>query len=274
MFKLILSLFRLLFLRKRFYRFNRFLHDLALRGMGILNFESDKLSGEEWLLRTATRGRLRVVLDIGANLGSYSAEVRANNEGARVFSFEPHPQTFTKLQESAGRYGFTAVNAAVGDESGSIELFDYADRDGSQHASIYRSVIEDIHASKAACFRVPMTTIDEFLAANRVDHIDLLKIDTEGNEYKVLCGAKQALAEGRIDLVHFEFNVTNVVSRVFMKDFMDILTNYSLFRLLPDGIVPLRRYGVDVTDIEIFAYQNIVAVSRNTRIISERHLSA
>ena len=39
-----------------------------------------------------------------------------------------------------------------------------------------------------------------------------------------------------IDLIQFEFNEMNVVSRRFLSDFIELLgPRYELFRLLPDG---------------------------------------
>jgi len=48
----------------------------------------------------------------------------------------------------------------------------------------------------------------------------------------------------------------NVFSRVFMHDFFELMKGYRFYRLLPHGLLPLKRY-IPLT--EIFAYQNIVA---------------
>ena len=69
------------------------------------------------------------------------------------------------------------------------------------------------------------------------------------------------LEAGRIAVIQFEFNEMNVVSRVFMKDFLAILPNYRIFRLLPEGAIQFAVY--DPTFMEVFAYQNIVAIRRD-----------
>ena len=56
------------------------------------------------------------------------------------------------------------------------------------------------------------------------------------------------LEAGRIAVIEFELNEMNVVSRVFMKDFLAILPNYRIFRLLPEGAIREGAAPVDIPD--------------------------
>ena len=85
----------------------------------------------------------------------------------------------------------------------------------------------------------------------------LLKIDTEGHELEVLKGFEPYIRQNKVDLIHFEFNEMNVASRVFFKDFWEFLPNYDFYRMLQDGLIPIKNYNP--VYCEIFAYQNIVA---------------
>ena len=256
---LLFGLHRFIFVRKRLYRLNRVLYQLALRGIGILNFEDSKVSGERTFLQTLLQHRRGlIVLDVGANVGEYSNSVARLDGSAKIYAFEPHPTTFTHLALAAKANRYSAINAAVGEQEGCLTLFDYATHDGSQHASLYRSVIEEIHGAVSTGVQVDVLTVDGFMRAHGVGAIGLLKIDTEGHEYQVLKGAMNALCDGGIEVIHFEFNEMNVISRVFMKDFFDLLKSYRLYRMFPDGLVELVKYSAITS--EIFAYQNIVAV--------------
>jgi len=251
-------LYRKLFARRAFYRFNLLVFNLGLRGMGIRNFETDSVSGEAHFIKHhVSLIDVGVVIDAGANVGDYSKKVRKANSMVRVYAFEPHPVTYQKLKENIAGLHIEAINSGVGSSSGTLNLYDYAEDDGSSHASLYQEVIEKIHKSKAIVHEVKVVTLDEFAEQNNIDKVHLLKIDTEGNELEVLKGFGKYLGTDKVDLIHFEFNEMNVISRVFFKDFMELLPNYDFFRMLPDELVPIEKYHP--LYCEIFTYQNIVA---------------
>lgn len=261
--KAIAEVYRYLFARKRFYSFNKFLYRCSLHGMGILNFESETVSGEynflaSYLARLPSGG---CVIDVGANVGDYSKLILELYPDVRIFAFEPHPKTFALLNSNipAGDR-FLPIRSAVGSEKGELFLYDYGENDGSAHASVYKEVIEDIHHGHAIDHRVPVLCLDDFLLERGVEDVALLKVDTEGHELDVLKGSAGFINEGKIAAIHFEFNEMNVVSRTYFRDFWTLLRDYDLYRLLPHGMVKIDQYSA--VYCEIFAYQNIVALRR------------
>ena len=258
MLKRLYWLYRKLFARRVFYNFNLLIFNLGLRGMGIRNFETDSASGEACFIKDhVSLIDAGVVIDVGANVGDYSRKVREANSRVRIYAFEPHPATYQKLKKNTTDLRIDAINAGVGSSSGALSLYDYAEEDASSHASLYQEVIEKIHKGKAASHEVEITTLDEFAEKYEIGRIHLLKIDTEGNELEVLKGFKGHLETDKVDLIHFEFNEMNVVSRVFFRDFMELLPNYVFFRMLPCELIPIEKYHP--LYCEIFTYQNIVA---------------
>ncbi len=268
-FAVIATIYRRLFARPAFYLFNKFLFDLSIRGMGLLNYENDQISGESFFLKQILGCHVRpLVLDVGANRGAYAEKIMQNSAAAVLYAFEPHPTTFLALQQVAERYGFEALNCGMGAEVGTLQLYDRQTAgDGTEHASLYREVIEDIHKVPATAVEVGVSTIDTFVAQRGLERITLLKIDTEGHEYQVLLGAKQALERGMIDMIQIEFNEMNVISRTFFRDFYTWLGGaYDMYRLLPDGLLPLTKYRP--LHCELFAFQNLLFVRREQGILS------
>ena len=55
--------------------------------------------------------------------------------------------------------------------------------------------------------KVETVTIDQYCQKNSIEEIDLLKIDVQGNEIKVLKGAERMLAKNKIKLIFTEISV-------------------------------------------------------------------
>ena len=256
-----------LFARASFEKLNRFMFLASLRGLGILNYRSLRDSGERNFLERMVAGYAGqdgakcVVLDVGANVGNYAREILSISRDAAIHCFEPHPANLAKLRDAVEPLGVQVVPCAVGSSDGTMVLFDYADADGSSHASVYKEVFEKIHRRSHVSHSVDVVTLDGYVQGAGIEQITLLKIDTEGHELAALAGAAKTLRDGRIDVVQFEFNEMNIASRTFLGDFFGVLPNFRLYRLLADGWIPLHDRPIE----NIFAYQNVVAVRNGSR---------
>ncbi len=237
----------------------RALYDIALRFNGIaIGFAGrhDLSEAEEnFLTSMASRIDGGVVLDVGANHGAYARMVARVAPRAEIHAFEPHPRTFAALQ--ARSPGIRAVNLAMGEQAGELELYDFAEEDGSTQASLSREAVT-LFDSHVVSHRVSCTTLDAYLAENGIEQVSLLKIDTEGFDLSVLRGAREAIAARRFGLIQFEFIPANIATRVTMRDFFEALPGYEIFRLcLNGGLLPLSPY--DVKRCEIYVTQNLIA---------------
>lgn len=264
----IINIYRTIFSRRMFYRFNYHVYKMSLRGLGVFNSEGNASTGETHFLQyLAKKIKVKTIFDVGANDGGYATEVRSYFPKAEIYSFEPHPLTFKLLQEKAKTYNLKTYNYAVGSGSERVLLWDFADdaalkdtQPTSALASIHKDVIENFHHQKAQSFEVKQIKLDSFVKKNKINEIDFLKIDTEGYEYEVLKGAKKLIEESRIHVIQFEFNEMNAYGKIFLKDFVDILDGYTFYRLMPKGFMALKTYR-PITH-EIFGFQNIIAVSK------------
>ena len=264
--KTILNTYSLLFARVFFFKFNQLIYLCSLRGLGIMNYESESTRGEKNFL-TKYLGSLPddlYVVDVGANVGNYSRLIMQISPSVHLFAFEPHPKSFAKLKSLSENKNFRAVNAAVGSASGVIPLYDYEADNGSEHASLFKDVIENIHHASSVAHMVNLIKLDDYFIDNNIQYIDLVKIDTEGNELEVLLGMKKIIDDNNVGAIQFEFNEMNVSSRVYFRDFWNLMPNYDFYRLLQDGMIPIKNYTTLFT--EIFVYQNIVAINKNSEL--------
>lgn len=228
-----------------------------------MNYESKHLIGEtDWFKSLLKNKNEPVIIDVGANEGEYSKQILDINPGAKILAFEPHPGTYKRLTENIKSPNLRAFNYAVGAANSSITLYDYDDKNGSVHASVYEGVIDEIHNGSSKSCEVQMIKLSELLSSEGINNIDLLKIDVEGNEYNVLKGVNEYIKDRRIEVIQFEFNEMNIYSRSNFKDFWEILGNYNLYRILPGGeLLDIKKYIP--LHCEIYAFQNIVAILKN-----------
>jgi len=263
MLSMIYRVYAYVFGRVLFAKLNKFLYQISLRGLGILNYQGDYLIGENAWLKKYLQGKKNpIILDVGAHVGNYSKTIFDIDQESKILAFEPHPSTLKKLITNVKSKNFEAFNVGVGSSAGALELYDYDTKDGSQHASLYKDVIKTLHKGNPISHLVEIITLDKLLSDKNIIEIDLLKIDTEGNEYNVLLGVKSFLKKRKIKAIHLEFNEMNIISKSTFKDFWDLLLDYKFYRILPGGeLLPIKNYIPLMT--EIYAFQNIVAILKD-----------
>lgn len=127
-----------------------------------------------------------IVLDIGANRGDVAAAFAAR--GAVVHALEPNADIFPALQARAARYpGIRPQMCAVLDEDTELKLYLHEDYgNGGKDLSESSSLIADKpNISTERYQMVPVRDIAKVIAEIG-QPIDVVKIDAEGGEYRIL----------------------------------------------------------------------------------------
>lgn len=158
------------------------------------------------LLPGHTLDGIGVVVDVGANVGDWTAGVLRVAEPRQVFLFEPSPQVFPVVQNRfAAQPSVRVIQAAVGDRDGTTPF--YLTRH-SHNASVLRprqdarELLDDGGAIRQQV-DVDMLRLDTALAD--VDRIGILKIDVQGIERDVLAGGRVILERAAWVLVEANF---------------------------------------------------------------------
>jgi FkbM family methyltransferase len=135
------------------------------------------------------------VVDVGANVGEFSAAVLELRPGAKVYASEPNPPCRDKLRE---RFGSGVVLIpALGAQAGAPTLHRGSEYD--ECATLHPRGARLPELVQGPALHVEVLPLDSFGIA----HIDLLKIDAEGSEPEVIEGAAETLA--RTSVVMFEW---------------------------------------------------------------------
>jgi FkbM family methyltransferase len=139
------------------------------------------------------------VMDLGANVGMYTMlAARRVGSAGRVHAFEPTPAVCEKLRQNVELNGLSNVcvsQVAVSDVRGVATFFMGDDSDQNSLSNTTGAAIE-----------VQTITLDDYLAAENVGDVSLMKIDIEGAEVKALEGARRLLSSERAPLLMIEFN--------------------------------------------------------------------
>lgn len=231
------------------------LYKLALKGMnyGAAAFEP-KNSGEDAVLKmlSAWLPKNAIVFDVGANTGQFAKVVKTHFPKSQLHCFEPSISTFELLKEKLnGVSGVVFTNIGLSNTITSQQLY-FAER-GSVQASL------NVEAGFSHSEEVQLTTLDAYCDATGIESIDFLKIDVEGYEYHALQGAAKMLAEKRITYIQFEFGNHQIITRHFLNDFHQLLSDYAIYRVVQNGVYPL---GNSVFN-ELFPVTNYFAVRKD-----------
>ncbi len=201
----------------------------------------EKCQTEAFVDRLKTGG---VCIDVGANFGHY-ALVAANlmGEESLVVAFEPQPQCFALLKENTELvpYGNLVVEqAALGDEEGRLDLFTNLDNPGGHSFS-------EKNVGKVDKEVVVQTyTLDKYLSRGGISRpVDIMKIDVEGFEFKVLQGARNTIRRDR-PVVFCEVSTACLQSfgnsyHQVLKFFSDLSYRFTVFPKSGEFPVPLSH---------------------------------
>lgn len=151
----------------------------------------------------------KVIFDVGANIGQTAKNFRAGFPKSKIYCFEPVSDTFRNLEKNLKNdKNIELVNLALGDKEEFVfsKIFD-------DKSSVLNS-LNVVAMNKNEDARVEKINVmqgDSFCKRNRIPEIDLLKIDTEGYEIKVINGFTEMIKNNRIHAIFCEvgFNPEN-----------------------------------------------------------------
>ena len=218
-------------------------------------------NGELDVMRGQLSGRAHpVAFDVGANCGDWTAAVIQANPSAEVHAFEPSAATFATLQSRNFPPNVVLNKIGVGVER-CVRTFNIYGR-----SSAVNSLFQyDDSRTAVGREEIEILPLSQYCQQKQIESIDYLKIDVEGNEFDVLKGAADLLAEGRIRVIQFEYGEWWIAARVLLKDVLEWVQAqhpYDISKVTPRGLQRILKYGFH---LENFHGSNYVLTRR------ERH---
>ena len=173
-----------------------------LKKIGI-NYQRYKLFDKKWLLNS----NINTIIDIGANIGEFTAIFGELFPEATIYAFEPLPDCYEQLVKRAENYTTVkAFNIGLGNEKGSLNI-----QKSSWHpASSFREMGE-LHkqnypySAQSEDIKVRVDTLDNILRDKRIEKNILIKLDVQGFEDEVIKGGMQIFKQAKIVVVECSF---------------------------------------------------------------------
>jgi FkbM family methyltransferase len=184
----------------------------------------------------------RLVIDIGGNIGNYTAEIIAKYPNCEIHIFEPAKTNFEKLKKRFINSNIIINNSAISNINGEGNLF--TDIDGSGLASIGKRRLDHFDIKYDVSEKVDIIRFDNYWAEKlNSKAIDLVKIDVEGYELDVLKGFGHAL--NHTNIIQFEFGGCNLDTRTTFQDFWYFFkdNSFRIYRITPFGLQKIIHYS-------------------------------
>ena len=191
--------------------------------------------------------RFDTIFDVGANVGQSAHIFAAENPGAKIYCFEPVVRAYNELKRNVEHLpNVETYQLAMGDRR-------YI---GHMHVGAETSLASfETKSGATEVEDVAVMTLDGFAENSGIWDIDLLKIDTEGHDLKVLAGARNLILEDRIKFIQVEASFYADNPRfVSLSTLISALERYEVFGIYDQMPHPTGRQSV--------AYLNAVFVNR------------
>jgi FkbM family methyltransferase len=196
------------------------------------------------ILHHVPNDRALCLVDIGAHDGDFTRAFASKFKVARALMIEALPHKAANLRIEFKLPKYTVTECAVSELTG---LVDFEVNEAEQTSSllkIHRQLPElsEVQLGTPTTLTVQTRTLDDITLEARISEIDLLKIDVQGAEGKVLVGASQMLNRTRFIWVEVSFKPLYENSPTFFDIYAQMdAAGFGLLELTPEFRAPNRE---------------------------------
>lgn len=170
---------------------------LSARWFPLTRYVPPGISWHYDVQRASQSREAETIFDVGANTGQTVRGLVSYFPSSKIYCFEPIAATMAQLkQKFGGNALITFVQAALGSEETSVAVALHQDTELNTLTNVDRW--NDLTGQTEI---VSVNTLDRICEVHSIRSIDILKMDVQGWELKVLAGAERMLKTKRIHFV-------------------------------------------------------------------------
>lgn len=185
------------------------------------------------LIKSIIEKQNPTIFDIGAHHGESIESFNKYFNNPRIYSFEPFEESFEILSLKKSKISNTKIfNLGLSNFNGKGTFYSYVDPK-NPNISAANSILQlndgkfvpsYSENQKVEC---EFMKLDSFVEENNISYIDLLKIDVQGAEFKVIEGANNSLKDKKIGCVLIEIAIADYYKGQKSFDFyINLFKNY------------------------------------------------
>ncbi|MGZ5211222.1 MAG: FkbM family methyltransferase [Kaistella sp.] len=223
---------KLQFLTPGFYKERYFKHlkNISRENYSGRNIEPELIWIKDFLPENA------VMIDIGANVGSFIYQLERKLSPQNIYAFEPNSKLYRRLKRIFPQVHIFPL--ALSDRNETAE-FKIPVIKGKTYTSRGTLKLDYRESGEAKHFlqQVKVIKLDDWSGLENLKKIDLIKIDVEGNEMNTLRGARKVIEKYRPTLMvemeqrHHSEPLQQLISEIEGWDYETFFLNRNTFEL-------------------------------------------
>ncbi|MGH7890468.1 MAG: FkbM family methyltransferase, partial [Thermodesulfobacteriota bacterium] len=170
----------------------------------------ERWEDKRWDLISFFIPRNPVIVQAGASYGDETVQLALKWPQSYLIAFEPNPHSFETLSQKVADFNNIHIhNLALNYQNGKAPFYVCYGTTGRdlafEHASslLKPSKEMEIHY-KGPVINIECAVLDDWCRQNKIDHVDLLRLDLQGSELQVLCSSPQILST--VKVIHVATN--------------------------------------------------------------------
>ena len=210
----------------------------------------DRIYHQKKIFNHLKRLHISTAIDVGAHKGEFLNYLSNIKDIQEIHAFEPQKEIFDVLNLNFGKNKKIFLNnEGVSDINSTREMNLNSLTSTSTFSTINKSSpwfkLKNLVLNKKDSFqkkiKIKTIRLDEYFKVKDINKIDLLKIDTEGHELKVLNGAKKIFENNKIKYLLIEIHSSNMYKDYRASDIYSFLKEKN-FKLVKRFKFPFLKF--------------------------------
>ena len=201
--------------------------------------------------------KLNTFIDVGAFKGKYSDLILKIEKNCKIIIVEPQSKYFSFLKKKFSKNNKVEIlNKAISNKKSLLTLqvnkheitstfskFNKNNKYLNLKAILFSSKLKNMTKNEE---KIEAFSLDDIFEEKNIQHIDLIKIDTEGHEYEVLVGLSNNIK--KVDCVLVEFHNDTIYENYSSEKIHNFL--------IENNFILLKRFYFPFTTWEDRLYKN------------------